>query len=497
MRHTLRFVLVVAALFVARLGSAAEQAERLTARGVVELHAGRYADALQLFEQALQVDAQDSRARYYRALTFGRMGDFQAAAVDLGSVVNTQPESAQARLDLGVTLVQSGKYEDALPLLEGAQQNPESEAIASLFLGIAHLALGHSERARAQFDRAAVGDPARAATAHYYLGLISFAERDWDEADRHLQTVISKNPDSAVAHQAAALLPHVRANARAAMQVYAEVGFQYDSNVVLAPADDAVKAGYGISDRADGRAVITAGGRYSPVRTQSVQLTLGYELYQSLHFDLPDFNLQDHRPSAVLTFTTARARFGMLGRYDFYLLSTDSFLQEVVAQPWVDILEGRCGSTQLFYRMRRRDFLKQPFSGLVDAFNHMAGVRQMVPIGTAGNYASVGYQYDYDDPINARGDAFGYDGHEFDAGIGWRLPWKTFADVGYAYRHEEYARQSRGREDDEHIVTVAATHPLGEHVSLRLAYLADLNDSNDTRFEYTRHIVSLTAALRF
>jgi len=476
---------------------ASEQSERLTARGMVEYHAKRYPEALQLFEQAVQADTKDSKAAYYRGLTLGRMGNFHGAVSDLLKIVNEQPDSDQARLDLGIALVQSGKYEEALPLLDQAVKLPGEEATASLFLGIAHLALQQREVAQAHFERAADGEPPLSLTARYYLGLISYEDRDWDAAEEHLGGVIAASPDSEVGHEAAILMQRVKANAQPVFQVYGDVGFQYDSNVVLAPSNNTVKTQSGISDQEDGRAVITLGGRYVPLRGRRVQLSLGYEFYQSLHFNLTDFNLQDHRPSAVITYTSERFRLGMLGRYDFYLLEADTFLQEVLAEPWVDILEGDWGSTQLFYRMRRRDYLKRPFSGLVDAFNHGTGVRQIVPLGNAGSYLSAGYTFDHEEPINGRGDAFEYDGHEVGVGAGWRLPWSVFADGSYAYRHEDYARASGGRNDDEHIASVAATRPFNEHISLRLAYLADLNGSNDRRYDYDRHIVSLTVAMRY
>jgi len=50
-----------------------------------------------------------------------------------------------------------------------------------------------------------------------------------------------------------------------------------------------------------------AGGRYRPWRSGAVQRSLGYELYQSLHFALSDFNLQEHLPGALLTIDAADA----------------------------------------------------------------------------------------------------------------------------------------------------------------------------------------------
>ena len=41
---------------------ASEQSERLYSRGLVDFHAGRYAEALKLFDQAVQADPNDPYA---------------------------------------------------------------------------------------------------------------------------------------------------------------------------------------------------------------------------------------------------------------------------------------------------------------------------------------------------------------------------------------------------------------------------------------------------
>ena len=474
---------------------ASEQSERLYSRGLVEFHASRYNEALALFEQAVSADPSDLYARYYRGVTHGRLGQYSPAVDDLRAVVTQQPGLDQAAVELGVALVQSGQYAEAVPLLQRAQRVPESEATASLFLGIAQLRLGQRSDARTQLARAAAHDPQLEVPALYYQGVVDYLERDWDDARTHFGAVVEKSPDSEMGREAQLLLDRLGTAAAPVLQLYGETGFQYDSNVVLAPSDDALKSAAGISRQADGRAIIAAGGTYVPWRTEHTQLSVGYEFYQSLHFNLSSFDLQDHRPHAELLSQFGSVQVGLLGYYDYYLIdrAPHSFLQSVTGFPWVEVeTPGGWGRTQLSLRVRGRDFYEQPFKDLRNSTNYAPGVRQLLPLGGPDRYALLGYQFDREDPQRHTGSAFGYDGNQAVAGVGWVLPFQLHSELVYAYRREDYDAASDGRHDNEQRLTFIMERPFTEHLSLLLGYFGTFNGSNKGAFAYDRQIGSVT-----
>lgn len=504
-RPALQALIVVTLLLAAIAVGASEQSERLYSRGLVDFHAGRYAEASALFDQAVQTDEHDAYARYYRGVTRGRLGDFHAAADDLRAVVAMKPDLSQAWLELGVALVETGEYRDATTWLGRAQGSSELDARASLFLGIAQLRLGDTASAHANFERAAARDPNLAPSARYYEGIVEYRERDWSKAEANFDYVSRVTPDSEIGREARGFLSRLRTTAQPTTQLYGEVGFQYDSNVVLAPSDEVVKDAAGISRQSDGRVVALVGGTYVPWRTERAQLSVGYEFYQSLHFELHDFNLQDHRPSAEFTYDASTFRLGVLGRYDYYLLETDSLLQDATFWPWLEVPTGKIGRAEVYYRMRRRDYFKQPFNGFLDAFDHAAGIRQYVYLDTPQRYLVAGYQFDRDDPINGAGNQFAYDGNQVEAGAGWQLPDSLAVSAlrgvtiegDYAFRHERYATQSDGRRDEIHQLIFAVDKPLSDHLSIDVAYLGTFDNSNDARYGYDRSIVSVTLGVRF
>src|SRR5436190_571693 len=152
-----------------------------------------------------------------------------------------------------------------------------------------------------------------------------------------------------------------------------------------------------------------------------MELSLGYTFYQSLQFDLTQFDLQDHRPQAQLTVHAGPAQFNLLGRYDFYLLQTDKFLSQATALPWVNLDES-FGRTQVYYRMRYRDFLKSPYDNFLDGWIHEPGLQQFVYLGQPDRFLSMGYQFGSFVPIAAQSTRFAYNANQVNAGLGWAFP---------------------------------------------------------------------------
>lgn len=480
----------------AGIAAASEESTRLSARALVDFHAGRYSEAMTRFDQAVAADSTDPYARYYRAVTRGRLQDLSGAISDLRAALATKPDFDQAALELGVALVQIGSYAEAIPWLEQAQRQPQATAQASLFLGLAQLRLGQLAPARANFERAET-DPEQHLAARYYEGVIAYREGNRPHAEELFSEVVRNSPESDVKHEAALFLERLQGTEQRAFQLYGTAGFQYDSNVVLAPSDSVIKQNVGISRQSDGRFILGAGGSYSLWQHEQTQLSVGYDFFQSLHFRLTDFNLQDNGPSVQLVSTAGIFQFGVLGRYDYYLLSTDSFLQEGTALPWVTILGDR-GRLELYYRMRRRDFKKQTFF-ILDGLNHAAGARQFFYLDTPNRYVFVSYRFDHEDPIHPGTDSqqFSYDGQEVGGGLGWSFPFGISAEASYAYRYENYAPDSNRRHDDQHDIIAVLRKELTEHLALVGAYFGNINNSNNNFYDYERHIGSLTLEARF
>ena len=479
---------------------ASEDSKRLYSQGLVHFHAGRMQEALSTFDRAVAADPTDMYARYYRGVTRARLDNYPGAIDDLRTVAEAHAVK-QAPLELGVVMVEAGDYEQAIPWLEQAQQIPTLEARASLFLGIAQLRTGRTPAARRNFDRAEAKDTTLRLPARYYRGVAAYQDGQWSDAEKDFDYVAAYDPESDMGREASTFLQRIRSGDYARWEVYGVLGMQYDSNVVLGPSNgalnDAALKALNVSNQADGRGVITVGGVYIPWRTDAAELSVGYEFYQSLQFELTDFNLQDHRPTMQIVGNAGIFQFGLLGRYDYYLQGeAQSFLQEATGLPWVAINESEIARTEIFFRQRWRDFKKQAYE-VRNALNYETGLRQIFSLGAPERYVLAGYRYDNEAPINSSGDLFGYEGNELDLGGGWSFPWDIAGELGYAYRHEDYSSQSNGRRDDENLVFVTFAKPLNEYFTVTAGYFGDFNNSNQATFEYTRNIGSVALEARF
>lgn len=488
--------------------AASELSERLYSRALVDLHAGRLPAAIRLLDQAVAADPGDPFALYYRGVARSRQGDRPGARADLAAALAVRPGLRQAAVELGVLLVEYGKYAEALPHLQPGAEAPAVAARAALFAGIAQLRLGRAAAAAASFEQAEGADPKVAPAARYYRGVAAFQARNWDAASAHFDHVVRASPHTEVGREAARYLARLATRQARPFRLHANLGFEYDSNVCLAPDGNGDCAAFDASSgREDGRTVFTMGGLYAPVIGESAHLALGYEFFQSLHFDLRAFDLQDHRPSVQFAFEHGPFRAGASGRYDYYLRDGNSFLEEGNIVPWVGVNQGGFGRAEAFFRVRRRDF-KETALEARSGFNHAVGASQYFYLDSAERYLSVGYRFDVESPLldQAAAQRFAYDGHEANAAFGWLWPADITTLAAYAFRHEGYDAASRdanvpnsaSRRDREHRVTLVASIPIhgylgiASYLAIDVGYYGHINRSNQSAtFTYNRHIGSL------
>lgn len=510
-------VFTLTLVMFATVAPASEQSKRLYSRGLIEFHAGRLSEALQLFDEAVKADDRDALAYYYRAVTRGRLKDRDGAIADLEQALKYKPDLHEAGLDLGATLIEAGRFQEAVLPLERARNSPELDGQASLYLGIAWLRLEEYSKARAYFDHARASDPEIEPTARYYIGVIDYKQARFDAARIQFQYAIATRPGSRVASEAQSFMAQIDKSTAENYEVFGALGFQYDSNVVLAPASDLAASSLGVSQQADGRITLNAGGNYVLGRSDWGQIVTGYEFYQSLHFELNDFNLQDHRANVTFSARSGPFQWGAIGRYDYYLLKTDDFLREGTVIPYITYPQRDLGWTEVSAQLRRRDFLIPDFQ-IRDGTNYAPSITQLLYLrGRRDRYVTFGYMWDYDDTDRQRQNRppspstdprqFAYTGNQLSAGIGWTLPYEIASELNYLYRHEIYDPEpSNDRKDTEHHVILIARRPITEHISVSAGYFGQFNRTNSVQvinaeaqklYEYDRHIASVTFEVRF
>ena len=488
--------------------------QALYARGLIAFDRAQWDQAHGFFDRAVGADPTDAVALYYRGLTEARRGQRQPAISDIQHALQLDPALAHAPLDLGIAYFDDGQYAAAKPWLERAYQQGVERFTAAFFLGLTCYRMGDDTAAQKYLNEAKV-DPDLRPSAEYYAGLALLRQGKTDAARAELQQVMREQPQSEIgraAQQAVSGKTLRPAGEVAARQkpwsLYGEVGFQYDSNAVLAPSDAGVKVTEGITRQSDERAVIALGGDYQLLDTEVGSLRVEYDFYQSIHFHLTDFDLQGHRVRLDATSARGPVSYGISGIYDFYALDYQSFFQEGLGTPWVAVNEGDAAATQAYYTLRGRDFFRKPYDPARDAINNAVGIRQYLDLGTLGPadwLLGFGYQFDAEDTVSDSLGAkdFQYKGNQADVGLSF--PLYTFAQMqlAYLFRLEDYQfPNSRAafefrRHDNEHQVVVAVQRSLTANISAEIDYFRVINNSNISDFAYDRDIVAASMRVTF
>jgi len=100
-----------------------------------------------------------SRVLLRRGQQFGKEGRFDLAEQAFRAAVASDPVSAEARANLGVSLANVGKVEEAREQLAESIRLDDSNALARFSLGVVHDRLGDDKAAREQYLAALRRDP--------------------------------------------------------------------------------------------------------------------------------------------------------------------------------------------------------------------------------------------------------------------------------------------------------------------------------------------------
>ena len=138
----------------------------LRTRAIVEIQWQKYAEAAAHLREALELSPGDSRALYYRALLERNEGDLDGAIADLRLVAQAFPRSRDAHRELGFSLYQQRKYQEARTEYEIVQSIDPDDLAAHYILAIVYRRLG--DKAKAAEQAAIFADQKDDPTANSY-----------------------------------------------------------------------------------------------------------------------------------------------------------------------------------------------------------------------------------------------------------------------------------------------------------------------------------------
>ena len=124
-----------------------DYADAFTNVAIADFQWERYDAARGSLEKALQLAPHNARALYYLALVERTQGNLEAAISDLREVTAQFPRSRDAHRELGFSLYQQHKYDEARTEYETLQSIDPDDLAAHYILSIVYRRLGMKEQA--------------------------------------------------------------------------------------------------------------------------------------------------------------------------------------------------------------------------------------------------------------------------------------------------------------------------------------------------------------
>jgi hypothetical protein len=336
--------------------------------------------------------------------------------------------------------------------------------------------------------------------ANLELGIHYSNNSKYNEAKGYLEKAIKASDDAELKDAAAEYLNLAKEEGKGRKRWAADIslGGQYDSNVSLNPNDAPLPQG--ISRKEDWRAVLNLNGRYDFLSTADADGSIGYNLYQSLHLELSDFNISYHLLdlSASYIITPSISLKGMYS-FEYVFVGGSGYDSAHTISPSIIITEGNRFATIVEYRYRYKNYID---SGLFGAnsertgSNHLAGITQNISYSLIN--ARIGYTYDRD--LTNR-NYWDYNGHKGFIGIEFSLPYRILLELYGEYSRKDYdginPLSDANRADNAYTLSASATKELTDIFSITIGYLYLNNDSNIAFYKYNRAIMSLFVNARF
>lgn len=199
----------------------------LVAQALREHQAGRIAQALQGYDQALAMDANQFDAWHLRGVALHQSGQSEQAVPTIQRALQLRPTDAAALSNLGLALRALKRHDEALQAYDRALQAVPQFAQAWGNRGNLLRDMGCGTAALASFERAVAANP-QLASAWHGLGLARGDAAHWAPSLEAFDRALAIQPDYAVAWMD-------RGNTLRALDRFDEALQSYERSLELAP----------------------------------------------------------------------------------------------------------------------------------------------------------------------------------------------------------------------------------------------------------------------
>jgi hypothetical protein len=400
----------------------------------------------------------------------------------------------ELNLTKGILALDQKEYSRAAEYFNTALKEKPDDHSATLYLGVALYHTGNEKEAERLLKKALEADPL-SSRANFALGVLFYTRGLDDEARDFFEVAKTYAQDTEITDMAGYYIGEMERKTVAAKnwEIQVSAGMQYDTNVIVEPDD--VTLPESISRKSDWRGFLYLQGKYSPVRTETLDIGLTYAFYQSIHRELYDFNVHQHLPGVVFSYGISEhvsARFQYT--FEYTNVGSEDYLFSHTLGPSVLVAEGRGFFTMLQYAFQTKDFKDTPLfltNSERDGSNNLIGVTQYIPISSIGTIF-LNYTYDHDSADN---DYWSYDGNAGELGCSLHFGRGWLLDLSGQYYHKRYRDDYPGadeeRKDRMRTFTTTLSKAIDPKFDISAGWLYEKNSSNLDEFDYTREIMTI------
>jgi tetratricopeptide (TPR) repeat protein len=454
--------------------------------GVFAYEEGQYHRAVRHFNRALRSRPRDPFLRLYLGRSYLELDRPGPAERHLTEARELDPDLPGLDYYLGLARFRQEEYGPASEsFVRAARQGPK-RALAGYYAGVS---LYRQSRCREALDylmRASRSGGELGSNALYFAALCELKLDRPARGRKMLERVAAEAGSQRLRESAAGTLERMRQRSGRRFHLYAEAGYEYDSNVPLEPEDVDL-----VADEADHAVSGYLSASYDAVRTGPFLMGAGYSHYQTWHEDLEAFDVIAGVPSVYSRLRVGPSSLGLAYSPVYYWVDGDSFLRSHELSPSVEWRVTEAFTARASYTYADQEFFDD--RGRSGHYHEIAlDLTRTFLGGRLALLAGGGYR---DKSASRSDEAFGR--AEGELGFSVSLPLGLSLLTIGEYERAEYDEPDRVfgevREDELYRGTLALSHPfLRDDVGIVLEYEYTRNDSSISFYEYDRHTVSVS-----
>ncbi len=468
------------------------EAEVRLAKGTIFFYQNEYSSAVHEYLKGIEADPNNIQLLLMLGRTYSRLNDYENAIKYVSRAYEINMMRVDVKKELARLYYKKRDYIQAKKLFgELLALNPE-DFQPNYYIGLIFFKEGNFAPAKEFLTKAlqVIPNP----EGYYYLGVSYAKTREKEKARDALKKVMEIAPGSRTSELADAELKKLDERI---WRAGVSAGVEYDSNVILLPDGMALPEEY--AKKSDTRALLKGFAGITPLNLKSLELSLDYSLYQSLHFSLHDFNTQSHmarlsflyknlKQSGISTIFTLTPGLN----YTLWKTSLESYMQKIYLNPSISIIETKNIVTLLNYTISLLDFKVEPevSENDRDGLNHVVKLYQVIGGKRWAITPGLGFE------ANNAGVNYDYRGFSGELKVLAELFWDIKGNAIFGISYRNYFRHTESRRDTEIDAGVGLSKNFGKHLEVGLNGLLVRNNSISD-YSYRRSVIGLYAGGRW